>query len=362
MKPRVWVPVAALAAFLIGVQILASAAGREYYLTQMIMAAYYAVVVMGLCLVMGYTGQISLGHGAFFAVGGYTSAVLTTTHLNAAAGTAWSETLKRLGLLVARTDLYGHPIITVSPGAAFLAAMLIAVALAALIGLPALRLKGHYLAMATLGFGLIVYRILLGSDFTGSADGITGVPPWSIGAGLVVSGRKMYRIRNYYIAWSLALAVLVLLLNLVASRIGRALRAIRDNEPAAEAAGVNTANLKIKVFIASALLAAAAGSFMTHYNGGIGPSEAGALKSVRYVALVAAGGMANLLGVLIISSLISFLSLRGYFGTLDHAVFGVLLIAIISLAPQGPLRPLRGWILRGSRRVFGRRESNHGLA
>jgi len=101
---------------------------------------------------------------------------------------------------------------------------------------------------------------------------------------------------------------------------------------------------------------------LTHYNGGIGPSEAGAMKSVRYVALVAAGGMANLWGGLIVSAVLNFLSLRGYFGTLDHAVFGIILIAIVSLAPEGPLKPLGNWIRARAILVFRARSSANGPA
>ena len=110
--------------------------------------------------------------------------------------------------------------------------------------------------------------------------------------------------------------------------------------------GINTAACKLKVFVLSALLAAMAGVFFTHYTGGIGPSEAGALKSVRYVALAAAGGMANLWGVTIMSIAMNYFSLRGWFGSYDNAVFGGILILIISLAPEGPLKPLGLWLRR----------------
>ena len=215
--------------------------------------------------------------------------------------------------------------------------------------------------MATLGFGLIVYRIVLGSSFTGAADGIPGVPPWNLGPGITICGDKAERIENYYLAWAITLTILLLLQNLVHSRVGRALRAIHDGELAANAMGINTAAYKFRVFILSALLAAAAGCLLTHYNGGIGPSEAGAMKSVRYVALVAAGGMANLWGVLVVSTTLNFLSLRGCFGTYDHAVFGIILVVIISLAPEGPLKPIGAWI----RRLLGRahaQELRHGAA
>jgi branched-chain amino acid transport system permease protein len=160
----------------------------------------------------------------------------------------------------------------------------------------------------------------------------------------------------------LVLLLLVLLRNLVQSRVGRALQAIHDRETAANAMGINTAAYKLKAFVLSALLAAIAGVFFTHYTGGIGPSEAGALKSVRYVALAAAGGMANLWGVTGVSTALNYFSLRGWFGSLDHAVFGAILILIISVAPEGPLQPLGQWLRRGMTSLRRGRRLGHGSA
>ncbi len=337
-------PFLALAAAMIGAQSIMRATQTEYCLTQLTMALYYAIVVMGLCVLMGHAGQVSLGHGAFFALGGYTSAVLTTHDLSAGKGAVWADWLKQAHLVVAKADLYGNNILVVSPWAAFVAALALSGVVACLIGYPALRLRGHYLALATLGFGLIVHKMLLGSALTGAADGINGVPEWRLRGGLVVTGKSGARVQNYYLACGLALLVLLLLHNLIHSRVGRALKAIHDRELAANAMGINTARYKLKVFVLSALLAATAGVFFVHYTGGIGPSEAGALKSVRYVALAAAGGMASLWGVSLVSVALNYFSLRGWFGSYDNAVFGVVLILIISLAPQGPLQPLGRWL------------------
>ena len=337
---------------IVGAQLVMRVTGTEYCLTQLTMAVYYAIVVMGLCLLMGYAGQVSLGHGAFFAIGGYTSAVLTTHNLSGFKDAGWAAWLQQAHLLVAKQDLYGNATLTVSPWAAFAAAMLTTFLIALLIGYPALRLRGHYLAMATLGFGLIVSKMLLGSNITGSADGINAVPEWKLIGGLTVTGKSAERVQNYYIACGLALLLLVFLRNLVHSRVGRALQAIHDRETAANAMGINTAAYKLRVFVLSALLAAIAGVFFTHYTAGIGPSEAGALKSVRYVALAAAGGMANLWGVTTVSITMNYLSLRGWFGSYDNAVFGAILILIISLAPEGPLKPLGLWL----RRLTGKRQ------
>ncbi len=339
-------PFALFVGVVVGAQLVMRATGTEYCLTQLTMAVYYAIVVMGLCLLMGYAGQVSLGHGAFFAIGGYTSAVLTTYNLAGLGANGWAGWLQGVHVCVTKPDLYGNPTLTVTPGAAFLAAMVLTFLVALLIGYPVLRLRGHYLAMATLGFGLIVSKLLLGSRITGAADGINAVPEWKLVGGLAVTGKSAERVENYFIACGLALLLLVFLRNLVRSRVGRALQAIHDGETAANAMGINTAVCKLKVFVLSALMAAMAGVFFTHYTGGIGPSEAGALKSVRYVALAAAGGMANLWGVTVVSIALNYFSLRGWFGTYDNAVFGAILILIISLAPEGPLKPLGPWLRR----------------
>lgn len=343
-------PFAAFAVLAVAAQLALRAAGMEYCLTQLTMSLYYAIVVLGLCLVMGYAGQVSLGHGAFFAIGGYTSALLTTYDFSRFQDTAWAGWLKHLHVFVFNPAPYGDRILlNVSPWAAFFVALAVTFAIAWLIGFPALRLKGHYLAMATLGFGLIVSKILLGTTLFGAADGINGVPEWKLGFGLTVSGKSALRVENYYIAAVLVFGLLVLLRNLIHSRVGRALQAIHDRETAANAMGINTAAYKLRTFILSALLAALAGVFFTHYTAGIGPSEAGALKSVRYVALAAAGGMASLWGVAAVSILLNYLSLRGLFGSYDNAVFGAILILIVSLAPEGPLKPLGLWLRRLAR-------------
>jgi branched-chain amino acid transport system permease protein len=350
-------PVIAFAAAVPSLHLLLRAAGTEYGLTQLTMAAYYAIVVVGLGLLIGYAGQVSLAHGAFFAIGGYTSAVLTTHDFS-----KWQAQLRWLQdahIMVAREDLYGTQMLTVTPWAAFVMAMVVVLLAGSLIGYPALRLRGHYLAMATLGFGLIVARLLMGTNLTGAADGISGVPEWKLAPGFVVSGKIAVRTQNYYLACALLLVVLVLLRNTVQSRIGRALKSIHDGEKAANAMGINTAAYKLKAFLISAALAAGAGVFFTHYTGGIGPSEAGALKSLRYVALAAAGGMSNLWRVAIVSMVLNYASLRGWFGSYDNAVFGILLILIIAVAPTGPLQPAAAWLRRRKWRRF-EQASPHG--
>jgi branched-chain amino acid transport system permease protein len=242
-------------------------------------------------------------------------------------------------------------VLNVHPWAACGAAILLAFVVAWAIGIPVLKLKGHYLAMATLGFGTIIYSIVLGTQRFGAADGISGVPPFPLAPGVSVSGDSSQRVLNYYFAWLLVTAAMVLLANLIRSRVGRALRSIHGAEDAASAMGVDTARYKLYTFMLSAVLAAVAGVFLTHFNGGIGPSEASIMKSVRYVAIVAVGGMGSIWGTLIMSVVLNFCSLRGYFGTFDDAVFGGILIAIMLFAPDGIIgadlrRTVRGIVKR----------------
>ena len=307
-------PLLLLAALVAGAQLALSALKVDYYLTQLTMAAYYTLVALGLCLLMGYAGQVSLGQAGFFAIGGYTTAVLSTV------GVA------TLGLM---------------PWLSIPAAVAVTAAVALVIGIPVLRLRGHYLAMATLAFGFIVSRVILGTSIFGQADGLSDIPAYRLFAGLAITGRKAMRVQNYYIAWTLVAAGLLLAINLLGSRAGRALRAIHGNEEAAEAMGVNVARYKLAVFVLSAVYAAVGGACLTHFNGGIGPSEAGIMKSVRYMALVAAGGMGSLGGTLAVSAALTFLSLRGVFGLYDDAVFGAILVAVMLFAPDGLFGLLR---------------------
>jgi len=346
MRFRRYVPFALLAAAVVALQLLLAALGAAYYLTQVTMSVYYSLVVLGLCLLMGYAGLVSLGQAGFFAIGGYTSAFLTTWNLLPHAASPAVRLLGRLGLLVGGQDLYGRNLLHLCPWLALGAALAVAGAIALLIGLPVVRLRGHYLAMATLGFGIIIYRVVVGTAALGEADGFSDVPPFPLFGPLQVTGRPAFGVQNYYIAWAVAIALMILGANLVRSRVGRALRSIRENEEAARALGVPVARYKLAVFVLSALAAALAGSLMTHYVGAIGPSEAGAMKSVRYLAILAAGGIANLWGALVMGIVLNFLSLRGIFGTFDDTVFGLILIAIMLFAPQGIVRMPRwfSWI------------------
>lgn len=356
-----YAPVIGLVACIVLFQAVTSVIGREFYLTQLTMAAYYCLVILGLTVLMGYTGQISMGHAAFFAIGGYTTAVMTTRDLMNIKELPALDLAIRLGLAVTEKNAYGAEVLHISPWVSLIAAVLLTAAVAFLIGIPILKLKGHYLAMATLGFGIIVYRIVLGSRIFGEADGISDIPSFVLGGGLAVNGDPAFRVQNYYIAAFLVVAGIVLLLNLVDSRVGRALRSIHGSEDAANAMGVNAARYKLLVFVLSAVFACIAGVFLTHFNGGIGPSEADVMKSVTYLAIVAVGGMANLWGALVMGILLNYLSLRGYFGSYDEFVFGSILIVIMLFFPNGLLKieNFRG-VADAAARLMGKKRAGGG--
>ncbi|MEI6702069.1 MAG: branched-chain amino acid ABC transporter permease [Deltaproteobacteria bacterium] len=326
------------AAAIVAIQIFTQLTDTSFHLTQLTMTAYYSLLVIGLCMLIGYAGQISLGHAGFFAIGGYISAFLTTHDLTVLKGKPFVASLSKLGVLVMSKDTYGTELLTFNPWPACILSVCTVLIIAYVIGGPVLKLKGHYLAMATLGFGIIIYRIVLGTSSLGSADGISGVPGFSLLPGVMIGGSGSGKILNYYVAWGILIAGMTCLLNLISSRVGRALSAIHGAEDAAEAMGIPTANYKLKVFVLSAGFAAIAGVLLTHYNGSIGPSEASVMKSVRYVAIVAIGGMTSLWGAISMSLILNYLSLRGSFGTYDDAVFGVILILIMLFAPDGLIR------------------------
>ncbi len=337
MRTR-YLPVAAFAGLIVAIQLATHVTDSAYHLTQLTMTAYYSLLIAGLCMLIGYAGQISLGHAGFFAIGGYLTAFLTTRNLASFKGSGFISLLSKTGLLVGRADPYGGSLLNVHPWCACVVAIVVTVVIAYLVGGPVLKLKGHYLAMATLGFGVIIYRILLGTEFLGAADGISDVPGFPLLAGLEITGKSSLRVTNYYVAWGLVTLGMVFLINLIHSRVGRALVSIHGAEDAAGAVGIPAARYKLNTFVLSAVFASLAGILLTHYNGGIGPSEASVMKSVRYVAIVAVGGMANLWGALSMSLVLNYLSLRGYFGTYDDTVFGAILILIMLFAPDGLLR------------------------
>ncbi|MBD3265756.1 branched-chain amino acid ABC transporter permease [bacterium] len=293
----------------------------SYWLSIFIIMGIYSLITIGLSLLMGYAGQISLGHGAFFGLGAYISGLLCM-HLQ------W------------------NPWITI------VTAMLITAGVAFLIGMPCLRLSGHYLAMATLAFGEIVVITFTAdiTDFvdfelTGGPAGFAGIPLLSIGSYELASDFSYY-----CFVWGIVFVVLIFVLNMIHSRVGRALRSIHGGELAANAMGVNTTYYKVQVFVLSAVLASLAGSLYAHYVTFVSPTACELKFSVMLVVMVAVGGMANvwgaILGTVLLVALPEYLAV---FEDMDILVYGLILVCIMIFMPGG----LFGTIAHGVNRCLG---------
>ena len=273
---------------------------NAYTVDVAILVGLNAITCVGLNLLVGYAGQISLGHAGFFGLGAYGSA-----------------------LLAAR---YGWPTLLSLPAAVAGVGVL-----AWAIGRPILRLRGHYLAMATLGFGIIVSIVLSIEDrFTGGPDGMP-VPPIAVGA-WTIAGEKAW----YWIVGAFLLAAVWLSQNLVDSPHGRALRALHGSETAAAALGVDAARHKLFVFVLSALFAATAGALAAHYSGFITPAKASFLHSIELVTMVVFGGMASTFGAVVGAAVLTTLPqvltvLKEY----EMVVLGGVLMATMIFMPRG---------------------------
>ncbi len=275
-----------------------------YLLNVLIFVGIHTMLAIGLNLLLGFAGQISLGHAAFFGLGAYFSGILTVTY----GVNAW------LAMLIA----------------AFAVGTM-----AFLVGFPILKLKGHYLAMATLGLGIIIYIVFNEAvDFTGGPSGFSGIPNLSLG-GLVFDSD----FKNFYLIWSIALAVMLFSINLAHSRIGRALRAIHDSEVAARVMGINARFLKVQIFALSAVISAIAGSLYAHTMTFVSPASFGFNFSVELLTMVVIGGLGSIYGSFLGAAFLTLLpELLRTFQDYDIVVYGLLLILITMFMPGGLVR------------------------
>jgi branched-chain amino acid transport system permease protein len=200
------------------------------------------------------------------------------------------------------------------------------------LGFPILKLKGHYLAMATLGFGIIVYIVLNETvDITGGPSGLTGIPTLMIGD-MEFQGEM----KSYYLIWGFALLTMLLSINLDHSRIGRALRAIHDSEVASRVMGVNARFLKVQVFTLSAIISAVAGSLYAHTMTFVSPSSFGFNFSVELVTMVIIGGLGSIFGSFLGAALLTLLpEMLRVVQDYDIVVYGFLLIVMTMFMPKG---------------------------
>ncbi|MGQ0663709.1 MAG: branched-chain amino acid ABC transporter permease [Pseudomonadota bacterium] len=287
---------------------------NKFYYDVAIKVALNAIVCVGLNLLIGYAGQISLGHAGFFALGAYASAILTAH--------------------------YG-----VNGFLAMLAGALGVGGLAFAVARPILRLRGHYLAMATLGLGIII-SIVINREIalTGGPDGMP-VPALSAGELRVTGALAWY----WVTAGALILAVW-LSLNLIDSGLGRALRALHGSEVGAETAGVDTTRTKVLVFVVSAVFASLAGSLFAHADRFVTPAEAGFLRSIEFVTMVVLGGMASTFGAVVGAAILTVLpQALAAFHDFKHLAFGAILIGVMIFMPRGLVPTLAALRRRGTR-------------
>jgi len=292
-----------LALFLFAIILIPFLIQNNYYIIVMNIIGLNTIVVLGLNLLIGFAGQISLGHAAFYGMGAYISAILTTT--------------------------YGFP-----PWPAMVVAMIATGTVAYLVGYPTLKLREHYLVMATLGFSIIAYTFMVELDnITGGPSGFSGIPHLSIGSLILDNDFK-----NFYLIWLFAFFCLLGSVNLVNSRVGRALKAIHGSEIAANTLGVDTDRYKTKIFVLSGIFASLSGSLYAHYISFISPRSFDFYYSIQVVTMVIVGGMGSVWGAFFGAALLTILSeILHVTERYNIIAYGTILTLVLIFLPEGIL-------------------------
>jgi branched-chain amino acid transport system permease protein len=302
-----------------------------YYARVIMLAGINIILAVSLNLITGFTGQFSIGHAGFMAVGAYSSAYLTVYYAQ-----AWERSL---GGIVGGS--VAHALI-------FLLAILVGAIVAALagllVGIPSLRLRGDYLAIVTLGFAEIIRIVILNIDKVGGATGFT-VPGYT----------------NFLWVGAFVVLTIVVVYNIVHSDIGRALVSIREDELAAEAMGINTTHYKVLAFVISSALAGMAGVLFGHYTSFLSTNDFQFIRSFEIIIMIVLGGMGSLTGAVFGAIVITIMPelLRQLPGDLSRyrlVVYSALLILIMLTRPQGILGTREfglSWLKRARRRPEG---------
>ena len=276
----------------------------SYLMNVLVFVGINTMLAIALNLLLGYAGQISLGHAGFFGLGAYVSGIMTTTF-------------------------------SVNPWVAMPVAAIVVGGLAFLIGFPILKLKGHYLAMATLGLGIIFYITFNETyEWTGGPSGLSEIPNLRVG-GIIFNSD----VKNFYLIWGVTLVVMLFALNLANSRVGRALRAVHDSEIAAQVLGVNARLLKVQIFALSAIICSLAGSLYAHTMTFISPTSFGFNFSIELLTMVVIGGLGSIYGSFLGAALLTLLPeiLRGA-NDYDIIIYGGLLVVMVMYMPGGLVR------------------------
>jgi branched-chain amino acid transport system permease protein len=302
--------VAAIAAIVLIVPLVAPS---TFYLRIGALVFIFALAVLGLNLLMGFAGQVSLGHAGFFGIGAYAVAV-GPAHL-------------------------GIPAAVALPAGALIAALI-----ALVIGRPILRLKGHHLAVATLGLGLLIALVLTNeARFTGGPDGMPV-------ARLTLWGWQARGSVTWYWISGVTLVIGALLaVNLIESPTGRAFRAIHDSEVAARVLGIDVARTKLTAFVLSAVYAAVAGAYLALFDGLVTPAQAGFLRSIEFVTMAVLGGLGSILGSVVGAAVLVLLpQLLTVFHDYEQIVLGLVMIVTMIFLRAGIVPSLGALFRRGA--------------
>ena len=307
----------------------------EFHVTLLNYIGLYALVALGLVLLTGVGGLTSFGQAAFVGLGAYTTAALTTA-----------------------TDLPVWLVPLANPWGGLVAGLLLTAGVALLLGLLTLRLSGHYLPLGTIAWGISLYFLFGNLQFLGGHTGISGIPTLSV-AGVELRDGRHY----YYLIWAVLLAAVWLTRNLLDSRTGRAVRALKGGVVMAEAMGVNTAHAKIVIFVIAALFAALSGWLYAHLQRFVNPTPFGLHIGIEYLFMAVIGGAAHVWGALVGAAMITILKqwlqdllpqLFGASGNFEMIAFGLLMIFVLHRARDGLWPWLSSWVRAEKSALAGR--------
>ncbi|EKS69217.1 MULTISPECIES: ABC transporter permease subunit [Caballeronia] len=280
----------------------------EYWITLLNYIGLYSIVAIGLVLLTGIGGMTSFGQAAFVGVGAYATAFLTTR--------------------------YG-----VSPWLALIAGVVLTAFIALLLGLITMRLSGHFLPLGTIAWGLSLFYLFGNMELLGKYDGINGIPVLNVFGWQLESGRSIY-----YLIWVVVLLAVISVQNLLNSRPGRAIRALRGGGTMAEAMGVNTAWMRVVIFIYAAVLAAISGFLYAHLQRAVNPTPFGLNHGIEFLFMAVVGGVSHVWGAILGATILTVLQdylqtllpkLIGANGNFEIIVFGVVMVLLLQYARQG---------------------------
>ncbi|MFM0518527.1 branched-chain amino acid ABC transporter ATP-binding protein/permease [Caballeronia jiangsuensis] len=280
----------------------------EYWITLLNYIGLYSIVAIGLVLLTGIGGMTSFGQAAFVGVGAYATAFLTTR--------------------------YG-----VSPWLALIAGVVLTAFIALLLGLITMRLSGHFLPLGTIAWGLSLFYLFGNMELLGKYDGINGIPVLNVFGWELESGRSIY-----YLIWVVVLLAVISVQNLLNSRPGRAIRALRGGGTMAEAMGINTAWMRVVIFVYAAVLAAISGFLYAHLQRAVNPTPFGLNHGIEFLFMAVVGGVSHVWGAILGATILTVLQdylqtllpkLLGANGNFEIIVFGVLMVLLLQYARQG---------------------------